>query len=82
LHPALQAVGLPKGGMHGFRRGCNRRRELAGVNPAVIRQQMGHTSQRMTTLYSGEIPLERVRAEFSNRSKKAELENMENEAAA
>jgi hypothetical protein len=42
---------------------------------------MGHTSQRMTTLYSGEIPLERVRAEFSV-SKKAQLENMENEFAA
>jgi hypothetical protein len=23
------------------------------LNPAVIRQEMGHTSQRMTTLYSG-----------------------------
>jgi len=56
LHPALKALGLPRGGLHGFRRGCNRRWELAGINPAVIRQQMGHTSARMTTLYSGEIP--------------------------
>jgi integrase len=52
LHPALKAIGLSKGGLHGFRRGCNRRWELAGINPAVIRQQMGHTSARMMTLYS------------------------------
>jgi hypothetical protein len=25
LHPALRALGLPKGGMQAFRRGCNRR---------------------------------------------------------
>lgn len=59
LYPALKALSLPKGGSQGFRRGCNRRWELAGINPAVIRQQMGHTSQRMTTLYSGEIPLDK-----------------------
>jgi integrase len=86
LHPALKALGLPKGGLHGFRRGCNRRWELAGINPAVIRQQMGHTSQRMTALYSGEIPLDQVRAAFSRQSKTGNenvvLENMENEVAA
>jgi integrase len=85
LHPALKALGLPKGGLHGFRRGCNRRWELAGINPAVIRQQMGHTSQRMTALYSGEIPLDQVQAAFSNTktgTKNVVLENMENEAAA
>jgi integrase len=86
LHPALKALGLPKGGLHRFRRGCNRRWELAGINPAVIRQQMGHTSQRMTALYSGEIPLDQVRAAFSKRPKTGNqnvvLENMKNEAAA
>jgi len=73
LYPALKALGLPQGGLHGFRRGCNRRWELAGINPAVIRQQ-----HRMTALYSGEIPLEQVRAAFSSKL----LEEMENEAAA
>jgi integrase len=84
LHPALKSLGLPKGGLHGFRRGCNRRWELAGINPAVIRQQMGHTSQRMTALYSGEIPLDQVVAAFSSKTgtKNVVLENMENEAAA
>jgi hypothetical protein len=51
LDAAFNKFGLPRGGLHGFRRGCNRRWELAGLNPAVIRQQMGHTSARMTILY-------------------------------
>jgi len=57
---------------------------LAGINPAVIRQQMGHTSAAMTRLYTGEIPIEQVEAEFSSKtgSKNVVLENMENEAAA
>lgn len=84
LHPALKALGLKKAGMHAFRRGCNRRWELAGVNPAVIRQQMGHTSSTMTALYTGEIPLEQIEAEFSSKfgNKIVVLENMENEAVA
>jgi integrase len=85
LHPALKALTFPKGGLHGFRRGCNRKWELAGINPAVIRQQMGHTSQRMTALYSGEIPLDHVLAAFSDckiGTKNVVLENMENEVAA
>ncbi len=84
LHPALKALGLPTAGMHAFRRGCNRRWELAGMNPAVLRQQMGHSSATMTARYTGEIPLEQVRAEFSIRSgnKIVVLENMEYEAVA
>lgn len=61
LHPALAAVGLPKTGMHAFRRGCNRRWELARMNPAVLRQMMGHSSASMTERYTGEIPIEQVR---------------------
>jgi integrase len=77
LHPALRALGLPQAGMHAFRHGCNRRWELAGLNPAVLRQQMGHTSQAMTTRYTGEVPLEQVRAAFSiqNSNKVVILEN-------
>ena len=44
-----------------------------GHNP-VLRQQMGHSSAVMTARCTGEIPLEQVRAAFSN----MELENMEN----
>jgi hypothetical protein len=77
-------LGLEKDGLHSFRRGCNRRWELAGIAPAVIRQQMGHTSATMTALYSGEIPVEDVSAEFSKKfgNKIVVLEKMENEAAA
>ena len=84
LHPALRALGFQKSGLHAFRRGCNRRWELAGLNSAVLRQQMGHTESAMTALYSGEIPLEQVQAEFSSRfgNKIVVLENMENEATA
>lgn len=61
LHPALKALGLPQAGMHDFRHGCNRRWELAGMNPAVLRQMMGHSSSGMTARYTGEIPIEQVR---------------------
>jgi len=73
-----------KAGMQAFRRGCNRRWELAGVNPAVIRQQMGHASAAMTALYTGEIPLEQIRSEFSMKfgNKIDVLETMETGAAA
>lgn len=74
LHPVLKAMKLPKAGMHGFRHGCNRRWELSGMNPAVLRQQMGHSSATMTARYTGEIPLEQVHAGFFGRL----LENMEN----
>jgi hypothetical protein len=40
---------------------------LAGLAPAVIRQQMGHTSAAMTARYTGEIPLDQVKAEFSSK---------------
>lgn len=64
LHPALKKLGLPKAGMHAFRRGCNRRWELARISAAVIRQQMGHASSDMTALYTGEIPVEQVQKQF------------------
>ena len=60
LHPAVKQLGLPKSGMHGFRRDCNRRWELARVSSAVIRQQMGHATASMTAHYTGEIPAELV----------------------
>lgn len=61
LHPALKKLGFLKAGMHAFRRGCNRRWELARVSAAVIRQQMGHASASMTAHYTGEIPVEVVK---------------------
>lgn len=84
LHPALEALGLPRAGMHAFRHGCNRRWELAGINPAVLRQQMGHSSAVMTARYTGEIPIDQIRAAFSreNGNQIDVLEKMENEAFA
>ena len=67
LHPALKALNLPKAGLHAFRHGCNRRWELSGLNPAVLRQQMGHSSATMTARYTGEIPMSLVRNAFSKK---------------
>lgn len=64
LHPALDALQFGRAGLHAFRAGRNRRWELAGLAPAVIRQQMGHTSAAMTARYTGEIPLDQIKAEF------------------
>jgi len=54
------------------------------INPATIRQQMGHTSAATTRSYAGEIPIEHVEAEFSSKSgtQIVVLENVENEAFA
>ena len=81
LHPALKALGLPRAGFHAFRRGCNRRWDLAGLNPAIHRQMMGHSSAAMTRLYTGEIPLEDVIKSCSNTFQN-ELEIMETGVAA
>jgi len=45
---------------------------------------LGHASAAMTALYTGEIPLEHVQAEFSSKigNQIVVLENMENEAFA
>jgi integrase len=64
LDPAVKALNLPKAGMHAFRRGCNRRWELARVSGAVIRQHIGHATADMTTLYTGEIPVEQFLKQF------------------
>ena len=89
LHPALRALGLPQAGLHTFRRGCNQRWELSGLNSAVLRQQMGHSSEKMTALYTGQIPLGEVKAAFSKVQSSSKsgnkidvLENVENEPAA
>lgn len=83
LHPVLEVLGLPKAGLHAFRHGTNRRWELAGMNPACQRQQMGHTSATMTALYTGKIPLAKVREAFSEMTMKGPeivvSENKENE---
>ena len=86
LYPALRALGLPQAGLHAFRRGCNQRWELSGLNPAVLRQQMGHSSEKMTALYTGQIPLEEVKAAFSKAQLSSKSGNkivvLENESAA
>jgi hypothetical protein len=47
-------------------------------------RQMGHTNSAMTARYTEEIPLEKIRTEFSSKigNKIHVLENTENEVAA
>ena len=49
------------------------------VSPAVTRQQMGHSDARMTTLYTGEIPLKDVQVAFSRVAYRGEKPQMEND---
>jgi hypothetical protein len=51
-----------------------------GPNEAIKRGQIKLTEP--TWLYSGEIPIEQVKAAFSKKGSVAQLENMENGAAA
>ena len=83
LHPALKALRFPKTGMHSFRRGCNVRWELSGMNGAVLRQMMGHSGPSMTARYSGQLSVEQIRADFSRRNgpKIVVSENSENASA-
>jgi hypothetical protein len=62
---------------------------LSGSNPAVLRQQMAHSSEKMTALYTGQIPLDEIKAVFSKAQVSAKsgnkievLENVKNERAA
>ena len=62
---------------------------MPGLNSAVPRQQMGHSSEKMTALYTGQIPLEDVKAAISKVQSSSKsgnnivvLENVENESAA
>jgi len=71
LHPAAEALGLPKAGVRTLRKGCNRRWETSGVSPAIIRQQMGHSDARVNTLYTGKMPLRDVRGAFPRVQDKA-----------
>jgi hypothetical protein len=47
------------------------------MNPAVQRQQMGHSEAEMTYLYTGEIPQDQVRKSISKM-----METMETDKAA
>jgi hypothetical protein len=54
------------------------------MNSAVHRQMMGHSSSAMTAHYTGQIPIDQIRADFSTRNgpRIVVTENKENEEAA
>ena len=65
LYPVLKALDLPKASFKAFRGGRDERLILDGVNDRVRRQIIGHSSEKMTDLYFGEISVERIRQSLS-----------------
>lgn len=65
LHPAVKALGCLRVASTRFVGSVIDVGNFAGLNPAVIRQMMGHKSESMTQLYTGEIPLKDVAAACS-----------------
>lgn len=51
LHLLLDARGLRRRGLHGFRHACALAMADAGVNPEAIRRAMRHSSLRVTAIY-------------------------------
>ena len=54
------------------------------MNPAVLRQQLGHSSVSMTARYTGKVSSVNIKAEFArlNGPRIVVLENKENASAA
>jgi integrase len=52
LYPILEAAGLAKGGMHGFRHHRVSTLVMAGVSKDVIKNQIGHGSEDMIRRYT------------------------------
>ena len=52
LHPILDQLGIPRTGMHAFRRGRISEWVYSGVNRQVIRDWAGHGSEKLVDLYT------------------------------
>lgn len=52
LHPILDELGIPRTGMHAFRRGRISEWVYSGVSRQVIRDWAGHGSDKLIDLYT------------------------------
>jgi integrase len=52
LHLILDKLGIPKGGLHAFRHGRVSVLQANGVPPDLIKRWVGHSSTRVTSIYS------------------------------
>jgi hypothetical protein len=52
LHPILDELGIPRTGMHAFRRGRISEWVFSGVTRQVIRDWAGHGSDKLIDLYT------------------------------
>lgn len=56
LYVLLDALGIRRRGLHGFRHACALAMASAGCNPEVIRRAMRHSSLRVTAIYLSAAP--------------------------
>lgn len=56
LYVILDALGIRRRGLHGFRHACALAMAGAGCNPEVIRRAMRHSSLRVTAIYLSAAP--------------------------
>ena len=56
LYVILDALGIRRRGLHGFRHACALAMAAAGCNPEVIRRAMRHSSLRVTAIYLSAAP--------------------------
>ena len=55
LHPILEELGIPRTGMHAFRRGRISEWVYSGVSRQVIRDWAGHGSDKLVDLYTNKM---------------------------
>ena len=48
LHPLLDGLGIPRGGLHSFRHGAASALRADGATPAVVQRQLRHSDARIT----------------------------------
>jgi hypothetical protein len=77
-------LGLPRSGFHASVEDATGDGNLLALVPLSIVRWMGHSSETMTKLYSGEIPIEDVASAFSKTfgNQIGVLETVETEVAA
>jgi integrase len=52
LYPACERLGIPKGGLHSFRHGRVSHMQASGLPGDFIKNQIGHSSLRVTSTYT------------------------------
>ena len=70
LHPLLDRLGIPRGGLHSFRHGAASALLANGATPAVVQRQLRHSDARITLGVYAHVIREDQRNAVQNRSAK------------